>query len=123
MCVLVMVYLDWPVNKDIGISYGTRKWVFAQDVWEAQNPVDVLSVLPVNVREIMKDFYIFKRPLNVMWAFLRMTIGLPIELVIKIMTPSNRQWKIFVPRPMPLTIGETHVHLGNPWKTGQYYGS
>ena len=66
-------------------SYRTQKWIFAQDVWEAQNPVDVLSVLPLNVRQILQRFYIFKRPLNVMWAFLRMTIGLPIELVIKIL--------------------------------------
>ena len=58
---------------------------FAQGVWEAQNPVDVLSVLPLNVRQILQRFYIFKRPFNVMWAFLRMTIGLPIELVIKIL--------------------------------------
>ena len=94
-----MVYLDYPVNKDIGVSYGSRKWIFAQDVWEAQNPVDVLSVLPLNVREIMKDFYICKRPLNVMWAFLRMTIGLPIGLVIKILQ-TDHGWKIFVPRPI-----------------------
>ena len=98
-------------------SYRDRKLIFAQDVWEAQNPVDVLSVLPLNVREIMQNFYIFKRPLNIMWAFLRMTIGLPIEMVIKIMIPSDRQWKIFVPRPLMLSTKENYLgHRGNPWK-------
>ena len=80
----VMVYLDYPVDKTIGESFSNRKYIFAQDLWHAQNPADVLSKLPVNVRQMLQRFYILKRPLNIMWAFLRITIGLPIELVIKI---------------------------------------
>ena len=95
-----MVYLDFPINKTIGESFGTRKYFFAQDVWEAQNPEDNLSKLPGNVRQMVQRQFILRRPLNVFWAFLRMTIGLPIELVIKILLPQN--WKIWVPRPPPI---------------------
>ena len=78
-------------------SFVTQKRIFAEDV--------------------VKHFYIFKRPLNVMWAFLRMTIGIPIELVIQIMYPL-RQWKMFVPRPPMLFVDERYPlgHAGNPWK-------
>jgi hypothetical protein len=96
-----MVYLDFPINKTIGESYGTQKYFFAQDVWEAQNPEDNLSKLPGNVRQMVQRQFILRRPLNVFWAFLRMTIGLPIELVIKILLP-HKSWKIWVPRPPPI---------------------
>jgi hypothetical protein len=85
----------------IGKSYNNQKWLFAQDVWLLQNPEDRgLSKLPRNVREMVQRQRILDRPLNVFWAFLRMTIGLPIELVIKILLPHN--WKIWVPRPPPI---------------------
>ena len=105
-----MVYLDFPVNKTIGESYGTQKWFFAQDVWYAQNPEDNLSNLPGNVRQMVQRHFILKRPLNVLWAFLRMTIGLPIELVIKILVPRNKEWKIWVPRPPPIRPMMIHGH-------------
>ena len=78
-------------------SFVTQKRIFAEDV--------------------VKHFYIFKRPLNVMWAFLRMTIGIPIELVIQIMYPV-RQWTMFVPRLPMLFVDESYPlgHAGNPWK-------
>ena len=92
-------------------TYNFRKRIFAEDVWHAQNPVDVLSVLPSNVRQELQRFYILKRPLNLMWAFLRMTIKLPIELVIKIMIPSDKEWKIFVPRPI-ISINQREEYFG-----------
>ena len=104
-----MVYLDFPVNKDIGISYGARKSLFAQDVWYARFPEDNLSNLPGNVRQMVQRQFLLKRPLNVLWAFLRMTIGLPFELVIKILLP-NKEWKIWVPRPPPIRPMLIHGH-------------
>jgi hypothetical protein len=97
-----MVYLDFPVNKTIGESYGTQKYFFAQDVWETQYPEDNLRNLPGNVRQMVQRQFILRRPLNVFWAFLRMTIGLPVELVIKILIHSSKEWKIWVPRPPPI---------------------
>ena len=97
-----MVYLDFPINKTIGESYANQKVCFAQDVWEAQNPEDRLSKLPANVRQMIQRHHILKRPLNVLWAFLRMTIGLPIEVVIKILIQTGKEWKIWVPRPPPI---------------------
>ena len=38
-----------------------------------------------------------------LWAVLRFTIGLPVELVIKIMLPT-RQWKMFTLRPPAVSI-------------------
>ena len=107
-----MVYLDYPVDKTIGESFSNRKYIFAQDLWHAQNPADVLSKLPVNVRQMLQRFYILKRPLNIMWAFLRITIGLPIELVIKIMVRPSKEWKIFVPRPLIDISGQVDEHFG-----------
>ena len=107
-----MVYLDYPVDKTIGESYSYRKFIFAKDLWEAQNPANVLSKLPVNVRQELQRFYILKRPLNVMWAFLRMTIGLPLELVIKIMVRPSKEWKIFVPRPLIDLSGQKDEYFG-----------
>jgi hypothetical protein len=94
--------MDRPPDLDfIGKSFNAQKYWFARDVWEAQNPEDRgFSNLPGNVREMVQRQRILNRPLNVCWAFLRMTIGLPIELVIKILLPQN--WKIWVPRPPPI---------------------
>ena len=95
--------MDRPPDLDfIGKSFNAQKYWFARDVWEAQNPEDRgLSKLPRNVREMVQRQRILDRPLNVFWAFLRMTIGLPIELVIKILLP-HKSWKIWVPRPPPI---------------------
>ena len=94
--------MDRPPDLDfIGKSFNAQKYWFARDVWEAQNPEDRgLSKLPGNVRQMVQRQFILRRPLNMFWAFLRMTIGLPIELVIKILLPHN--WKIWVPRPPPI---------------------
>ena len=113
MCVILfMVYLDYPVDKTIGESYSYRKYIFAQDLWHAQNPKNVLSNLPLNVQQMLQRYYILKRPLNLMWAFLRLTIGLPIELVIKIMVHPSKEWKIFVPRPLIDISGQVDEHFG-----------
>ena len=107
----------------IGKSYNARKWLFAQDVWLLQNPEDRgLSKLPRNVREMVQRQRILDRPLNVFWAFLRMTIGLPIELVIKILLPHN--WKIWVPRPPPIRPMMMYDHTSvDRMPAYQYYRS
>ena len=101
--VISNVVLGMDLDFDVDSSYvRSKKWRFEQDVWEAQNPEDRLSNLPANVRQIMQRHYILKRPLDVLWAFLRMTIGLPIEVVIKILIQTGKVWKIWVPRPPPI---------------------